>query len=358
MIKTPEIKYRRLPGKGLRKQGFIAVSRISCTLWLANDHILNVDNHVFSEDYKRFYFRDIQAIITQKTNRGKVWNIILSFFGGLFGGIALFNVKPGGTEAVVAWLIVAGIFGIFLLINWLRGPTCNCHIITAVQQEQLPSLSRLKTAKKVIRILKPFIQKAQGEFKVEEAQATIPSATTRRASNPLYLNSPVETIPPVKHYHGRMHEIVFLLLLVNALLTGIFLLYHHILLNALNWGIALALGICVIAALVKQYDTDITTGIKGMTWGTLGYVCSFYLAGYILLMAVFMQGVIQTGSTYNVNDRWEMYKAALTFSPSDSSIYLGIAFVFLVCAFLLGSIGFLLLSRFRRAYATPPPLVE
>ena len=89
MTKTPEIKYTRLPGKGLRRQGFVAVVRTYCTLWLAKDHILNVDNRVFSEDYKRFYFSDIQAIITQKTNRGKVWNLILMTLIGLFVVIAL-----------------------------------------------------------------------------------------------------------------------------------------------------------------------------------------------------------------------------------------------------------------------------
>jgi len=166
MTKTPETKYTRLPGKGLRRQGFFAVVRIYCTLWLAKDHILNIDNRVFSEDYKRFYFRDIQAIITQRTNRGKVWNLILITLIGIFTLIALGREE---TAAMVSWLIVTGIFGIFLLINWLRGPTCTCHIITAVQQETLPSLDRLKTAEKVIKILKRLIQEAQGELHSEKA---------------------------------------------------------------------------------------------------------------------------------------------------------------------------------------------
>jgi hypothetical protein len=154
-------KYRRLPGKGLRREGFISVTRTYCTLWLAPDHILNVDNHVFSEDYKRFYFQDIQAMITQKTKRGAVWNIILTILISLTVFTAF---GRRSAEAMISWLIVAGILGLILLINWLRGPTCICHIITAVQQDTLPSLDRLKKAEKVLRILRQRIREVQGKL--------------------------------------------------------------------------------------------------------------------------------------------------------------------------------------------------
>ena len=161
---SSQTRYRRLPGRGLRRQGFISISRAYCTLWLGPDHLLSVDNHVFTEDYKRFYFQDIQAIITQKTQRGTVWNIILAILTGLFGFLAL--TQKEGMEAEIAWLLVAGLWGLILLLNWLRGPTCICHIFTAVQQETLPSLDRLKKAEKALHILRQHIREAQGEVSI------------------------------------------------------------------------------------------------------------------------------------------------------------------------------------------------
>lgn len=161
-----EITYKKLPGRGLRREGFITFARTYCTLWLANDHILSIDHRVFSESYRRFYFRDIQAMIIQRTNRGKVWNIILAVLTGLSALIAM----RVGEYATVSWVIISGILGVLLFVNWLRGPTCKCHILTAVQREILPSLGRLKTAEKVTPSLKRLIEKTQGQLNLEEIQ--------------------------------------------------------------------------------------------------------------------------------------------------------------------------------------------
>lgn len=158
--------YTRLPGKGLRREGFVALTRTWCTLWLANDHVLSVDNHVFSEDYKRFYFRDIQAIVLAKTRRGTVWNILLGTLTAIW---LLIMFAQDSMEARIAWLIVAVIFLILLGINILRGPTCACQIITAVHQETLPSLNRIRTAEKALAILRQRIRAAQRDL--AEAQS-------------------------------------------------------------------------------------------------------------------------------------------------------------------------------------------
>ena len=150
--------YTHLPGRGLRREGFVALTRTWCTLWLAEDHVLSVDNHVFSEDYKRFYFRDIQAIVMRKTRRGAVWNVVLSVFLALWLWLMFLERS---NEGRIAWLIVVVIFMALLAINVLRGPTCSCQLITAVHQEMLPSLNRMKTAEKVLSILRQRIRSAQ-----------------------------------------------------------------------------------------------------------------------------------------------------------------------------------------------------
>ncbi len=69
-----EKEYHKLPGT---KKGFLIGKY---TLWQGVDHLLHVYSRVGVEDYKRFYFNDIQAIITRKTIAGKVQNAVLGFF--------------------------------------------------------------------------------------------------------------------------------------------------------------------------------------------------------------------------------------------------------------------------------------
>ena len=55
-------RYRKLPG---HRRGFIFGSSV----WLGSDHLLLVKSSRFREEYKRFYFRDVQSIVTAASPR-------------------------------------------------------------------------------------------------------------------------------------------------------------------------------------------------------------------------------------------------------------------------------------------------
>ena len=148
--------YRRLPG---RKAGFLSY----CRLWLGTDHLLLARTTGFSEEYKRFYFRDIQAVVTRRTERREILSVILAFTAIVFGVMSVFS--PSGWWAF--FFVLTGTVLFALLMNWLRGPTCVCHLRTAVQTEELSPLKRLRTTRKVIERLKPKIQEAQGPLAPE-----------------------------------------------------------------------------------------------------------------------------------------------------------------------------------------------
>jgi len=145
-------EYQKLPGT---KKGFI-IGRY--TLWQATDHLLYVYSRVGVEDYKRFYFNDIQAVITRKTAVGKIQNIILGFFILLFALPAI--LFEGGWS--IFYAIAAAVMFIFLLFNLYKGPTCETKLLTAVQTEKLNSLHRLKNSFKVMDHLRSYIQRVQG----------------------------------------------------------------------------------------------------------------------------------------------------------------------------------------------------
>ena len=57
-------------------------NRVRYTLWQGPDHLLQIYSRLGVEDYKRFYFNDIQAIITRKTRLGSVLNFVLGVYNG------------------------------------------------------------------------------------------------------------------------------------------------------------------------------------------------------------------------------------------------------------------------------------
>lgn len=143
--------YHRLPGTG------IGVSE-HVKLYLAADHLLQVSSSGFTETYRRFYFRDLQAITLRESMHGKVWNGVWGFLACL---PAIAAIQMTGTATVVWWGIT-GIFLLLLAINMARGPTCVCQVQTAVQTRPLRSLNRVRRAGKVIALLKPHLEAAQG----------------------------------------------------------------------------------------------------------------------------------------------------------------------------------------------------
>jgi hypothetical protein len=189
-----EKEYRRLPGAGIRRHALVSATR--SRLWLGRDHLLSTDTQWYTEDYKRFYFRDIQAIIIHKTESGKIINIVFSALTAL----PLFAALATGGGASLFWGIVAGCFGLILFINALFGPTCFTHIRTAVQTEELPSLRRLRRANKVLARVRPLIVAAQGDLPVAEIPARMEQLVSHgiaEAVTPAPVAATPDAAPPV-----------------------------------------------------------------------------------------------------------------------------------------------------------------
>lgn len=127
-------------------------------LWLGSDHLLSVDFDGYNEYYKRFRYEDIQSIIVRKTNDAKLANR-----AAIFALIACIVLGAVSTE--LAWKVFFAILmagaGLILVVNMIRGPTCSVWLKTAVQNEELVSLKRLRDAEAALGILRQRIQAAQ-----------------------------------------------------------------------------------------------------------------------------------------------------------------------------------------------------
>jgi len=150
--------YRKLPGRGA--SGFTV-----CRLWLGEDHLLLVQSSSVGERYKRFYFADIQAFVLRRTAAYVIWAIVWLFLAALCLAIAL-NTEPPGRWIVLG---IAGVFLVVLGVHLALGPTCSCHVRTAVQSEELSSLRRLRTTRRVIAQVRPLIEQSQSASAPEPA---------------------------------------------------------------------------------------------------------------------------------------------------------------------------------------------
>ena len=334
-----ETRYKRLPGRGPRRTGFIAVSLSRCSLYMGDDHILAVDSNGFSEDYKHFYFSDIQAITTRRTRRGAAWSIALALMIACSFVGALFLEKE---DARIFFWVLSGAFLAFLLVNLFRGPTCICHIMTAVQEDQLPSLNRLRVARKVIEALRLAIERVQGKLGPEEVNIDQNEGTLHAARTTHPLRQPNAGGHETRHDGGTVHMMAFAFILLDGILTGILLLYHSPTLTGVSSVLTLIYSILVIIALVKQHESDLPGTVRRTTWASLGFICVSYLLSYVLMVTVLV-----TNRPEKMMTQWDIYRVMLDLSPQDSRLVMGVYAFAAACSLVLGTLGLIRVMRHR-----------
>ena len=271
-MSEPTVKYKRLPGRGRRAQGVLTFSSAHSSLWLGPDHLLSLDRIWMNEEYKRFYFRDIQSITVEKTKRALVSSVALgvSTVGAGLTFFALFE-RSDSTETRTAWLILGGVIvGILLIafvLNLLRGPSCVCRLRTAVQTEVLPSLGRLRAARKALAILQPLIEQTQGMLEAAELKE-LPSERAE-APQSAALPHPVTGRPPprpARRESGYVHLAFYIVLLLDAA-DGLYSIANPAwhLYEPLAAALLLAPIALSIAALVRQRETSLPPGLQNTT---------------------------------------------------------------------------------------------
>jgi len=176
--------YQRLtPSRSTTIVAVAVTNRAS--LWLGPDHLLLVHSNGYTETYKRFYFRDIQALTVQQTSASTFLNRVLVILCFLLGvGV----IAAGEVSAKITLSIFAGLFIGIGVINLIKGKTCRCCLRTAVQTEVLPPLHRVKYAHKILARLRPLILAAQGGESAPAQSAGTPTADAPASMEP--------TIPP------------------------------------------------------------------------------------------------------------------------------------------------------------------
>jgi hypothetical protein len=332
------VQYVRLPGGGASRKGgaLLSVARTSCRLWLGDDHLLQVESvGGYSESYKRFYFRDIQAIYLHKTRTWSTQNLV---FGSLTGLLLLWALSVKEPGVVVTLGIFSGVFGLLLLVNALRGSTCACHLRTAVHLEELPPLRRRRIAEKVLARLRPLIEAAQGSASAEAVAPQYAALLANAGAMPAVPGQLLRTEPALSAYRSQAHRILFIALLaeavsgtLNILLPGL----PAVFLKIITGGVATC---AVLIALVKQHQSDLKLAVRALTWCAGVFEGIRSLAGYVIMVGM-AQGQQFDGT------QWGYLKAFAQLRPLETPWLLAVQSVSAGVAGLFGASGLLLMRR-------------
>ena len=156
------ISYRRLPGRTAWFR-FGGVSAPTTSLWLGPDHLLKVERSASRETYKRFYYRDIQAIVVEGSSRRSSVNIInvgaIAFIFLIAGIFSRFSAAGTITASLFAAPFLLG-----LIINTALGPSTQAVLVTAVGTEPLSCFSRLDRSNQALGWVTTEVVKVQGEL--------------------------------------------------------------------------------------------------------------------------------------------------------------------------------------------------
>jgi len=310
-------RYRRLPGRP-----FNAMSRDS--LWLAEDHLLSVQSNRFSETYRRYYFRDIQAFTIQRTAPISPWTYAA-------GAVAAAFLAPGALfEYQETFLWISG--GLFLAITLALiglGPTCACYIQTAVSRDRLGSLRWIRTAEKAVSILQPGIEQVQGALSPE--LAALPS-------EPPPIQVPAIQPPPLPGVKqpetGRGYEFLFVVLLLDSLQSYLSLSHHGTALDVAGWTILITEVACIPWLLIRQRRFEVPRSIRVIVILALVVTAGFTYVVYVLSTVA------------------RQVKPGTVTYPGYAPLHVTAVAVYGV----LGIAGLGLMTRHRQSLRRPPPV--
>ena len=255
------IPYWRLPGSSglfFRK-----------ALYMGPDHVLCVNSNVASQEYRRFYFSDIQAfLITDIESPARFYGFL---FAALAGAVTMLLAgrqfrEPYPVDLRMFWAVICGLTCIGLVVFALTRPKVHCSLKTRAGTQSLPSLKSKEWALQVANIIRTEVDKAQGTFTAE-----------------LTTEQPIEAaviLPQSRYYSGWIHYVAFGLMLMSAALA-----FSHsefsfsAAYNQFIAGLHMAVVVFACGAAVNQHDNGVNQTARicimlALAWTFLSFVAT------------------------------------------------------------------------------------
>jgi hypothetical protein len=204
-------EYKRLPGGRSR---LFRRDR----LYLGPDHVLLARSLSFSEEYRRFYYSDIQALVLQERPMGN-----RRLADSVAIGVAVAAIVALFATGHPVWGALLSIVAVAYAWVALRREDCQAWVQTAVGAAELPSLCRARSARKAIALIDERTRAAQPPLPPEElsrALETPPPLPFQIAASP-----PAPPALPIAAEASRRPSRLYLAGFGLLLALGVFKMY-------------------------------------------------------------------------------------------------------------------------------------
>lgn len=319
------------------KRRFSVITAPTYSLWDGGDHLLQLHNEGYRESCRRLYYRDIQAITCKPTNLRRNLNLIFSavFITPML--LILWGFALSEIEDILSVILVFGLpWAVLALCNTLLGPSCVCHVHTAVQSEELRGITRLRVARRVLRAVRTAVENVQGPIAPEDAAARMAEWTGPDRST-------AAAIEPVRFSMGPFHEAAFWALIVFGGVHAFAARYPDIVTKKILIDAPfLVAASLLVAALIHQRRTTIPRRLQTFAWVALVsmWIVSFMFSGFMFPFWFFANPGAQPLD-------------ALRGSLPASEARIVMNSISAVCAVALGIWGLFSVYAYRRSASAP-----
>lgn len=135
------------------------------SLWLADDHVLQITSSGVRERYQRFYLRDIRAIMITEAWTGMTCAVLFGIpvFLLFLGVIVSLASQRGFTNTTFVFTLLSICLCGMIFFLW-RGRTAKVYVVTELQTTLLRSVARKWQARGLVGQLAPLINAAQADL--------------------------------------------------------------------------------------------------------------------------------------------------------------------------------------------------
>jgi hypothetical protein len=149
-----KITYKKITGK---THNIVSTGQ----LWLADDHLLCIEESLAGQSYHRVFFKDIEAIILSHTGY-HIFYLAFFIFCDLIAVLILSkNNTFSHTSGIIISAVILGIITAGAVINLMRGKISRLLVQTKNGPFKLPVRVRLAKARRIVQNLHPEIINAQ-----------------------------------------------------------------------------------------------------------------------------------------------------------------------------------------------------
>lgn len=326
--------YQKLPGK---KKGLLK----SYSLWLGQDHLLAVES-LYTEEYKRYDFKDIQGFVIRETATGRIVNL---FYGGLVlttGLLCMTRFTTGAPGSGWAWGVVTAVFVLLLGLNIYKGKTCTTHLQTDLAVHRLPSLDRSQKAGRLIGTVRPLIGRVQGALTREQIEAR--TRTDMPKIEPSDMPQDNEwAAGPLSTYRGGAHWALFGMVLVGAAASAFHFLAPgkpgYFLKITANVGVIL---LCIIA-LGMQSGSRLPRSVRIVPIAALVTVVVTFIVTYFYSLVQSVSDLAQ-----QLSSEFNQYTMPSSIIPAEHGFLTAVYFISIALMLVYGAAGLYEMAQWKR----------